>query len=89
MLNRHTIYKFIVRNNKVIQMKYKPISCSLYDRIESLAVLKKSAKIIFINNDQTEEIIDGQIKNIGSGIMAHYIKIKFCLCKIVPVQVGI
>lgn len=47
-------------------MKYKPISCSLYDRIESLAVLKKSVKIIFINDDKTEEIIDGQINNVFS-----------------------
>lgn len=47
-------------------MKYKPISCSLYDRIESLAVQKKSVKIIFINDDKTEEIIDGQINNVFS-----------------------
>lgn len=47
-------------------MKYKPISCSLYDRIESLAALKKSVKIIFINDDKTEEIIDGQINNVFS-----------------------
>lgn len=56
-------------------MKYKPISCSLYDRIESLAVLKKSIRIIFINDDKTEEIIDGQIKNVFSRDNAEFLLI--------------
>jgi transcriptional antiterminator Rof (Rho-off) len=66
MLNRYTIYKFIVKNNKLIQMKYQPISCSLYDRIESFSVLKKKVCVNYLSNDLNEESIHGVIDNLYS-----------------------
>lgn len=73
MLNRYTIYKFIVRNNKVIKMKYESISCSLYDRIESLAVLKKNVKLAFVNEDNVDQFIVGEIANILSRDNAEFL----------------
>ena len=56
-------------------MKYEPISCSLYDRIESLAVLKTNVKIRFINKDKAEEIIEGNINNVFSRDKAEFLLI--------------
>lgn len=47
-------------------MNYQPISCNLYDRIESLAVLKKNIKIIIMKDDKTEELVEGKITDIFS-----------------------
>lgn len=66
MLNRYTIYKFIIKNNKLIHMKYQPISCSLYDRIESLSVLKKKVCVNYLSSNLIEESICGVIDNLYS-----------------------
>ena len=66
MLNRNTIYKFINKNNKINIMDYQPINCSLYDRIESLAVKNLTVEIIFINENKNEEKVVGKIENIYS-----------------------
>ena len=55
-------------------MKYNPISCSLYDRIESLAVQKRNLKIIFFDNENNELKLTVFIENIFSSKGAEYIK---------------
>ena len=75
MLNNITIYKFIIKNNKLINMKYQPVSCSLFDRIESLSVLKKMIKIIYFDNDENEKSISGIIANIFSKDGAEFLVI--------------
>ena len=72
-------------------MKYQPISCNLYDRIESLAVLKKNIKIILINDDKTEELIEGKISDVFSKDSAEFLVIndsKIRLDKIKSISEG-
>lgn len=76
MLNNITIYKFIIKNNKLINMKYQPISCSLFDRIESLSVLRKNVEIIFIDDDGNEKLNKGIITNVFSKEGAEFLDIE-------------
>ncbi len=75
MLNSITIYKFIVRNNKIINMKYIPVNCSIYDRIESLAVKRQMVNIIFRDLKNAEVKISGFINNVYSENKAEYLVI--------------
>lgn len=75
MLNSITIYKFIVRNNKIINMKYIPVSCSIYDRIESLAVKQQMVEIVFKDHNNDEIKTSGFIKNVYSENKAEYLLI--------------
>lgn len=75
MLNNNTIYKFIVKNNKLNKMKYQPISCSLYDRIESLSVLKKKVEINYIVSKDDDKSTSGIINNIFSKDGAEFIEL--------------
>lgn len=56
-------------------MKYESISCSLYDRIESLSVLKKNVKITFVNDENVDQVIVGEIANILSRDKAEFLLI--------------
>jgi transcriptional antiterminator Rof (Rho-off) len=47
-------------------MEYKQISCSLYDRLESLAVSKKPIEITYISNENNSDLVQGYIQNIFS-----------------------
>lgn len=76
MLNNITIYKFIIKNNKLITMKYQPISCSLFDRIEFLSVMKKNVKIIYLDNEEIEKSASGIISNIFSKEGAEFLEIE-------------
>lgn len=75
MLNSITIYKFIVRNNKIINMKYIPVSCSIYDRIESLAVKQQMVEILFKCQKKDEIKVSGFINNVYSKNNAEYLLI--------------
>lgn len=55
-------------------MKYQPISCSLYDRIESLAIGKKYIEVIY-SDDIENKTISGKIENIYSKDKAEYLRI--------------
>lgn len=55
-------------------MKYQPISCSLFDRIESLAVSHKEVEIYYLDNLH-EEKIKGRIKDIFSQDGAEFLRI--------------
>lgn len=76
MLNSITIYKFIVRNNKLNIMKYQPISCSIYDRIESLAVKRQKVEIVFRDKNNNEINLIGIIENVFSENKAEYLLIE-------------
>lgn len=89
MLNRNTIYKFINKNNKINIMNYKPINCSLYDRIESLAVKNLKVEINFINESNNEEKVVGKIENIYSEGKSEFLlidKINIRLDKIIIIS---
>ena len=73
MLNRNTIYKFITKNNKLNIMNYQPINCTLYDRIESLAVKNIIVKIEYLNDSKVEEIVVGKIENIYSEAKSEFL----------------
>ena len=75
MLNRNTIYKFINKNNKLNIMNYQPINCTLYDRIESLAVKNIIVKIEYLNESKVEEIVVGKIENIYSEANSEFLTI--------------
>lgn len=55
-------------------MKYQPISCSLYNRIESLAIGKKNVEIIY-SDDKENNTIFGKIENIFSKEKAEFLRI--------------
>jgi transcriptional antiterminator Rof (Rho-off) len=55
-------------------MKYQPISCSLYDRIESLAICNKYVEVIY-SDDEENKTISGKIENIYSKDKAEYLRI--------------
>jgi transcriptional antiterminator Rof (Rho-off) len=75
MLNRNTIYKFINKNNKLNIMNYQPINCTLYDRIELLAVKNVSVEIVHLNESAIEEKEVGKIKNIYSEAKSEFLLI--------------
>ncbi len=75
MLNRNTIYKFINKNNKLNIMNYQPINCTLYDRIESLAVKKIIVNIIYLNESGIEDKEVGKIENIYSEAKSEFLLI--------------
>lgn len=75
MLNRNTIYKFINKNNKLNIMNYQPINCTLYDRMESLAVKKIIVNIIYLNESGIEDKEVGKIKNIYSEAKSEFLLI--------------
>jgi transcriptional antiterminator Rof (Rho-off) len=56
-------------------MEYKPISCSLYDRIESLAVQKKNVEVTYLIKS-IDCILSGKIENIFSKEKAEYLEIE-------------
>jgi transcriptional antiterminator Rof (Rho-off) len=47
-------------------MKYEPISCSLYDRIESLAIKKLKVKLEYLDEQNQTKEISGVIENVFS-----------------------
>ena len=49
-----------------MEEKYVPISCDFYDEIELLALRKSSCKVIFRNEKEEEELIEGVIDNVYS-----------------------
>ena len=49
-----------------MEKKYIPISCDFYDEIELLALRKSPCKVIFRNEKEEEELIEGVIKNVYS-----------------------
>ena len=55
-------------------MKYNPISCNLFDRIESLAVTGKKVKINYHDKEDKNEI-EGKIKNVFSRDKAEFLLI--------------
>jgi len=56
-------------------MKYKPVNCSLYDRIESLAISKHKVRLEYLDKQsQTDEISD-VIDNVFSKGNAEYLVI--------------
>ncbi len=56
-------------------MDYQQISCSLFDRIESLAVTKRILEITYITEENDNNIVKGFIKNIFSENKAEYLLI--------------
>jgi transcriptional antiterminator Rof (Rho-off) len=56
-------------------MKYHPVSCSLYDRIESLVVTHRKVKIICSTENLTEQTINGKIDNVYSENNSEYLLI--------------
>jgi len=56
-------------------MDYEQISCSLFDRIESLAVAKKIVEIKYIINEIQSDAVKGFIKNVFSENKAEYLLI--------------
>ena len=54
-------------------MDYQQISCSLFDRIEGLAVAKRIVEIKYISNDSDSNIVKGYIKNVFSENKAEYL----------------
>ena len=69
-------------------MDYKQISCSLYDRLESLATTKQKVEIKVLNGDD-QIILSGIIMNIFSESNAEYLIIneqKIRLDKIVAIK---
>ena len=57
-------------------MKYTPISCNLYDRIESLSVLRKKVQITYSNDAKTEVRLVGIIEDIFFFEGAEYLLIE-------------
>lgn len=56
-------------------MKYQPINCSLYDRIESLAVVHRKVKLVYSDESETNKTIMGIINNVFSENNAEYLLI--------------
>jgi transcriptional antiterminator Rof (Rho-off) len=55
-------------------MKYQPISCSLYDTIESYAVSKKNVEVIY-SDEAERKTISGKIEDIFSKEKSEYLRI--------------
>lgn len=56
-------------------MDYQRISCSLFDRLESLAVSKKKVKITYLNENNISIFDEGIIQNIFSESKAEFLLI--------------
>ncbi len=56
-------------------MDYQQISCSLFDRIESLAVTKRIVEITYISDETENNTVKGFIKNVFSENKAEYLLI--------------
>ncbi len=56
-------------------MDYQQISCSLFDRIENLAVAKRILEITYITEENDNNIVKGFIKNVFSEDKAEYLLI--------------
>lgn len=56
-------------------MDYQRISCTLFDRIENLAVLKKKVKITYLNEKNIFDFQNGIITNILSENNSEFLSI--------------
>lgn len=56
-------------------MDYQQISCSLFDRIENLAVAKRILEITYITEENDINTVKGFIKNVFSEDKAEYLLI--------------
>jgi len=56
-------------------MKYKPVNCSLYDRIESLAISKLKVRLEYLDKQSQIDEISGIIDNVISKNNAEYLVI--------------
>ena len=56
-------------------MKYQPINCSLFDRIESLAVVHRKVKLVYTDESETDKAIVGMINNVFTENKAEYLLI--------------
>ena len=56
-------------------MDYKPISCSLYDQLESYSIKKKNVELIYFDENLCENNISGIIENIYSKNNSEFLKI--------------
>ena len=56
-------------------MDYQRVSCSVFDRYESLAVTKKIIKINYTDDNNTLQEVEGFIKNIFSEKGAEFLQI--------------
>ena len=56
-------------------MDYQRISCTLFDRIENLAVLKKKVKITYLNEKNIFDFQNGIITNIFSENNSEFLSI--------------
>lgn len=56
-------------------MKYEPVSCSLYDRIESLAISKLKVRLEYLDKESQTDEISGVIENVFSKDNAEYLVI--------------
>jgi len=56
-------------------MDYQRVSCSVFDRYESLAVSKKIIRVIYFDEKEHEQKVEGFIKNIFSENGAEFLQI--------------
>ena len=56
-------------------MDYQRVSCSVFDRYESLAVSKKIIRVIYFDEKELEQKVEGFIKNIFSENGAEFLQI--------------
>ena len=56
-------------------MDYQRVSCSVFDRYESLAVSKKIIRVIYFDEKEQEQKVEGFIKNIFSENGAEFLQI--------------
>lgn len=56
-------------------MDYQRISCSLFDRIETLTVLKKNVKITYLNDNNISDFQNGIITNVFSENSSEFLSI--------------
>ncbi|MEE9432369.1 MAG: hypothetical protein V3V16_15085 [Melioribacteraceae bacterium] len=54
-------------------MNYKQISCDLYDRIESLSVLRKLVEIIYLSENDKSLKVEGFISDVYSKDTAEFL----------------
>mgnify|MGYP000874994645 CR=1 FL=1 len=54
---------------------YKQVSCSLYDGVESLAVIKKRVKLVYINSANEKTETENFIADVFSKDKAEYIRL--------------
>ena len=73
MLNTNSLYKFKEINMKI--MEYQRISCSLFERLENLTISKSRIKILYLNENNVSEEVEGDIQNIFSENNAEFLLI--------------